>query len=305
MLFGRLQDLNTVFISIVLQSLPFILVGVVAAAFAELYLSDRHVARWLPRRRLPAVLLASLVGLVVPVCDCGAIPFARRLLAKGLPTYAGVTLILAAPVVNPVVALSTAVAFQGNWRVVALRLAMSLSVALIVGLLASALFTTQSAPAEKLAPVADPGGRETALPGEQGWGTVRRLIARASQEFFEVIFYVILGAFFTAATQTFVSRTLLNSVGGDQTISILVMMPLATILSLCSEADAFVARAFAGSFTLGSLFAFMVIGQVVDLRNGVLLFRTLRMPYVALIIVVSYVVVFLEALAINMLTPQP
>src|SRR5204863_1324511 len=124
----------------VLQSLPFILVGVFAAAAAEVYLSDRFIARWMPRQRLLAVLLGSLFGLAVPVCDCGAIPVARRLAVKGVPVYAAVTFILAAPVVNPVVALATAVAFQGNWRIVALRLLMSLGVAIALGLLASLLF---------------------------------------------------------------------------------------------------------------------------------------------------------------------
>ncbi len=226
------------------------------------------LARWLPRGRGSTLVLASLVGLVVPVCDCGVIPFARRLIARGVPVYAALSLILAAPVVNPVVVVSTAVAFQGNWRVVALRLSMSLSVALVVGLLAE--------------------------PRE-----LRHLLARANAEFFDVVFYVVLGALFTAATQTFVSRSLLNTVGADRLASILVMMPLATILSICSEADAFVARAFANVFSVGSVFAFMVIGQVVDLRNGLLLFRTLGPRYVALIVVTSYLLVFAEALLLN------
>src|SRR6266536_1174005 len=236
-LLDRLPDLLTIFLSIVLQSLPFVLIGVFAAALAELYLTDQVLARWLPRGRGSTLVLASLVGLVVPVCDCGVIPFARRLIARGVPVYAALSLILAAPVVNPVVVVSTAVAFQGNWRVVALRRSMSLSVAL--------------------------------------------------------------GALFTAATQTFVSRSLLNTVGADRLASILVMMPLATILSICSEADAFVARAFANVFSVGSVFAFMVIGQVVDLRNGLLLFRTLGPRYVALIVVTSYLLVFAEALLLN------
>jgi uncharacterized membrane protein YraQ (UPF0718 family) len=145
-------------------------------------------------------------------------------------------------------------------------------------------------------PVADSGAARLTAP--------MRLIERANADLFDIIFYVILGALFTAATQTLVPRFLLNGVGGDRTASVLVMMPLATILSLCSEADAFVARAFAGSFAVGSLLAFMVIGQIVDLRNGLLLFRTLRAPYVLLIVGVSYVLVFVEALAINTQLPR-
>ena len=124
---ARLNEVVVIFISIVLQSLPFVLVGVFASAVVQQYLTGRLVARWMPRRPLPAVLLGSLCGLVVPVCDCGAIPLARRLTAKGVPVYAALGLLLAAPVVNPIVIAATALAFQGNVAVVGLRVAMTLS----------------------------------------------------------------------------------------------------------------------------------------------------------------------------------
>ena len=295
---GRLQDLSTIFLSIVLQSLPFILIGVFAAAAVEVYVPDRIVARWVPRRRLPAVLVGSLFGLVAPVCDCGAIPFARRLVAKGVPVHVGVAFILAAPVVNPVVALATAVAFQWNWRIVVLRLMMALSAATAIGLLGAALFPADTGLARR-AKVPGETVSPAALPGVRPGGSPGRLLAQANADFLDIVFYIVLGAFFTAATQTLVPRFLLRTVGGDGLASALVMMPLATMLSLCSEADAFVARAFANSFTSGSVLAFMVIGQIVDLRNGLLLFRTLRTAYVVLILGVSYPLVFLEAVAIN------
>jgi len=77
------------------------------------------------------------------------------------------------------------------------------------------------------------------------------------------------------------------------------LMPVATLLSICSEADAFVARAFAATFTTGALLAFMTIGQIVDLRNGLLLFRTLPRRLVALIVIVAYGLIFIESLAVN------
>lgn len=301
-LLARFHDLSTLFISIVLQSLPFILIGVFAAAAAELYLPARLLDRWPPRRSTLSVLLASLAGLAIPVCDCGVIPFARRLLAKGLPPSAAITLILAAPVVNPIVAVSTALAFQGNWWLVALRLGMTLSVAVLIGLLASRLSPwLEPKAAEVLAgppPVTWPA--EVSPPAPEG----RSLVGRASAEFFEVIFFILLGALVTAAVQTFVPRALLTAVGHDRALSVAALMPLATILSICSEADAFIARALAGSFSPGSLLAFMVIGQIIDLRNGPLLLRTLGRRYVALIVAVSYLLVFLEAQAVNKFAPR-
>jgi uncharacterized membrane protein YraQ (UPF0718 family) len=294
---GRLNEFAVIFVSIVLQSLPFVLIGVFASAFVQQHLSEQTVARWLPRRRLPLVLLSSVFGFVAPVCDCGVIPLARRLSAKGVPVYAATTFILAAPVVNPVVLLSTAFAFQGNWTIVGLRMAMTLSVSIVVGLAASALFPD----APSLMPAGAPirGGSLDGSAAAEAAG-VGGLVSHATAEFFDVIFFIILGALFTAATQTLVPRGDLTSIGAHPTLSVLSLMPVATLLSICSEADAFVARAFAATFSVGAVLAFMTIGQIVDLRNGFLLFRTLGARLTALIVAVSYALVFVEGVLVNL-----
>jgi uncharacterized membrane protein YraQ (UPF0718 family) len=114
-----------------------------------------------------------------------------------------------------------------------------------------------------------------------------------------VIFFIVLGALFTAATQTLVPRGDLAALGGTRVGSVAVLMPVATLLSICSEADAFVARAFAGTFTPGAVLAFMTIGQIVDLRNGVLLVRTLDARLAGLIAAVAYTLVFMEGVLLN------
>jgi uncharacterized membrane protein YraQ (UPF0718 family) len=292
----RLNELIVVFVSIVLQSLPFLLLGVFASALVQRYLSERMVARWLPRTRPRLLLLGSLFGLVAPVCDCGVIPLARRLAAKGVPIYAITTFILAAPVVNPVVLLATAVAFQGDSRIVGLRMAMTLSVALTVGFLASRLASHGGALAPgPVVPIrggsdADGPTDASARPG---------LVAQASAEFFDVMFFIVLGALFTAVTQAAVPRGDLAALGGTAILSVLTLMPVATVLSICSEADAFVARAFATTFSVGAVLAFMTIGQIIDLRNAALLWRTLRGVLVGLILLVSYALVLAEGVLIN------
>jgi uncharacterized protein len=301
---GLLNDLAVIFVSIVLQSLPFVLIGVFASGLVQQHLSAQAVARWLPRKRLPVVLLSSVFGFVAPVCDCGVIPVARRLSVKGVPVYAATTFILAAPVVNPVVVVSTAFAFQGDWVIVGLRLAMTLSVAIAVGLAASVLFPGGPGLVPARALIRG-GSLDADPPGTPGAAGFRGLVRLATAEFFDVIFFVVLGALFTAATQTFVPRRDLTAIGSEPAASVLALMPVATLLSICSEADAFVARAFAASFSVGAVVAFMTIGQIVDLRNGVLLFRTLRAKLTALIVIVSYVLVFVEGLVINLVMRTP
>jgi uncharacterized membrane protein YraQ (UPF0718 family) len=175
-------------------------------------------------------------------------------------------------------------------------MAMTLSVAISVGLAASTL----SAGLSSLAPGASVDRDDApAAPGLRG------LVSLATAEFFDVIFFIVLGALFTAAAQTFVPRGDLAAIGSHPTLSVLTLMPVATLLSICSEADAFVARAFAATFTTGAILAFMTIGQIVDLRNGFLLFRTLRARLTALIVLLSYALVFAEGWLINAVMARP
>jgi len=294
---ARLNEFVVVFISIFLQSLPFLLLGIFASALVQRYLSDEAVTRWLPRRTVSVVLLGSVFGFVAPVCDCGVIPLARRLMTKGVPVYAATTLIVAAPVINPIVLLSTAFAFQGDWKIVALRMGMTFSVAVSVGLLVSALFPETAA----RTPMSSPSLRGVEVSSAAGVSRNPGIFAHATVEYFDVLFYVILGSVFTAATQTLLPRGDLMAVGGSPVWSVVALMPVATLLSICSEADAFVARAFATTFSVGAVLAFMTIGQAVDLRMGFLLFRTLRVGIALLIVVLAYVLVFAEALLINSL----
>ena len=240
--------------------------------------------------------MASVFGFVAPVCDCGVIPLARRLGAKGVPLHATTAFIVAAPVVNPVVLLATAVAFQGNWTVVALRMGMTWSVAVLIGLLVAGL-----GPAVRLPPPSRRGEGDAA-PGSRSFGG---FVTHAAAEFSDVIFFVVLGALFTAVTQTFVPRGDLLALGSAPVASVAALMPVATLLSICSEADAFVARAFATTFSLGAVLAFMTIGQIVDLRNGFLLFRALPGRVVALIVGCSYAAVFAQGVLVNALVSPP
>jgi uncharacterized protein len=295
---ARLNEFIVVFVSIVLQSLPFVLVGVFASALVQQLLRGELVARYMPHRPAFAILLSSLFGLVAPVCDCGAIPLGRQLMAKGLPVYAAIAFLIAAPVINPITLVATGLAFQANLGVVTVRGAMTLSVALIVGLLA-ARFLGASAPGVPTLVHLPDGDKVDAAAG--GRARVVSLVQHAALEYFEILFFVVLGALFTAASQTLVPRADLAAVGSQSAGSVLVLMPIATVLSICSEADAFVARAFAGTFSFGAVLAFMTIGQIVDLRNGLLMWRTLGGRVLLLIALTAYPLVFVEGVLLNRL----
>ena len=132
-----LQDFAFAFLSILLEGAPFILLGTLISGFIDVYLPPRIMERLLPRNKFGAVLLSGLLGILFPVCECAVVPVIRRLVKKGLPVSCALTYMLAAPIVNPVTALSTFKAFSGQAPLfmTGSRLALGYLIAITVGFL--------------------------------------------------------------------------------------------------------------------------------------------------------------------------
>ena len=130
----RLQGFVTVFPGIFIEALPFLMAGVLVSSVIARAISPDQIRRYSPRNPLLGALGGALLGLAFPVCECGSIPAARRLLSKGFALPSGIAFALAAPVINPVVLVSTFVAFQ-SWEMVAWRAGLTIAIAVIVGML--------------------------------------------------------------------------------------------------------------------------------------------------------------------------
>lgn len=253
-------QLNSIFISILIEAIPFILIGVILSGIIQMFVSEEMIARIMPKNRFLAVLFGALAGVLFPACECGIIPITRRLLLKGVPLHAGVAFMLTAPIINPIVLFSTYIAFGNRWSVVFYRGGLALAVSLIIGVILSYQFKDN-----QLLKPDEPGHHHhhhgTLL--QKLGGTLRHAI----DEFFSVGKYLIIGAFIAAAMQTYVKTSTLLAIGQNDVSSSLVMMGLAFVLSLCSEVDAFIASSFSSTFSLGSLIAFLVFGAMVDIKN--------------------------------------
>ena len=243
---------STLFVSIVIQALPFLVLGVVISGFIAAFVSPDLVRRWVPRRNALAIPAAGLAGLALPGCECGSVPIAGRLVGAGTPPAAALTFLLAAPAINPVVLVATAVAFAGNGRLVFARFAASLIAAIVVG----------SWWARR--------GGESLLDNlrrdePHSDGRWSRLIDVAARDFVHAGGYLVVGAFAAATLQLVVPRAILNTVAENEVLSVLMFAALAVILSICSEADAFVAVGLP-QFSLTLRLVFLVVGPVIDLK---------------------------------------
>jgi uncharacterized membrane protein YraQ (UPF0718 family) len=279
-----LATFGVIFTSIMVEAVPFVLIGALVSAAVAVYVPDRAFARL---GRLPAALQvpgAAAAGLAFPVCECGSVPVARRLLLRGLHPAAAVTFMLAAPIFNPVVIASTWVAYGGGSQgaeMVAGRSGLGLAVAMLAGWV--------------LAPRARLVGRpESAVahPPDRRTGFVEHLAG----DFLFMARFLALGAALSALLQTVVPQTVLSGVAGSAILATLALMGLAFMLSLCSEADAFVATSFT-AFPLGAQLGFLVLGPIADVKLAVLYEATFRRGFVVGLLVLAVPVILAGSLA--------
>jgi len=266
---AQLGIFTTRFLGIFIEAVSFLLLGAIVSGLIGAFVSNEDMARLVPRNVVLATLMGSVLGFMFPVCECGVIPVTRRLYQKGLPISVGVTFLLAAPVINPIVLASTYAAF--GWGPILIgRFAITWVMAMVVGL----LFSLQTRPQRIIRIEALPmiaGGSSTAprviiqrpalLPG------LRLALRLASEEFFEMGRYLVIGAFLAALMQTFIPQESLRVLATNPVNSVLVMAALAFLLSVCSTVDAFLALSFAKTFTAGSILTFLTFGPMVDIKS--------------------------------------
>jgi hypothetical protein len=294
----RGQTFVTIFLGIFIEAVSFLLLGSLVSGFIAVFVSQDALHRFLPRQPALATLAGVGMGLLFPVCECGVVPVTRRLFEKGLPVSVGITFLLSAPVINPIVIFSTYTAF-GFGPLLWGRIVFTIVVAVVVGLvfmlakpvdvLLPSVCTLQDAGA------APQGAHTLPLP--------RRLlqaITLAGDDFLDMVRYLIVGSLLAAAMQTLVPQSLLLVVGQGPVISVLVMQMLAFVLSVCSTVDAFLALAFSGAFTTGSILAFLVFGPMVDIKSSIMFLSVFQKRIVVYLIVLPFLLSLLIGVAWNL-----
>ncbi|PUA36205.1 hypothetical protein C8Z91_27580 [Paenibacillus elgii] len=304
-----LSDFRTMVIGILLESFPFILLGVVISALLQTLVSDQLLQRWIPKKTIPGILFGCLLGIIFPLCECGIIPVVHRLIRKGMPPYIGIVFMMAGPVINPVVFTSTYVAFQAQPEMAISRMVLAFAAAAFIGLWASrgvqasALRNTASSANEQAAA----GKTNIKYPHSNkapnaAWKTkLHETLEHAAIEMFDVGKYLVLGATVTALLQTVVSKKWLLTLSDGDWTPHLFMMGLSYVLSICSTADSFVGATFIPDFSLGSVLAFLVFGAMLDIKSTLMLLKVFRFKTVATVLIISAVVVLLGSVAFDQL----
>ncbi|MEK4998468.1 permease [Paenibacillus sp. FSL H7-0918] len=289
-----IDTFKTAFIGILLEALPFVLAGALLSSLLRVFIPDEMISRWIPRRPLPAILFACLLGIIFPVCECGMIPLVRRLIHKGMPVYVAIVFILSGPILNPVVYGATMTAFRSHSELAYARMGLAFAVACLIGLI---IYATV-----KKSPIRLNVQRETgeAHQNNSRGGKIAAVFVHTSDEFFEMGKYLMIGCLLTAGIQTFMVQDSLAAIGAKPLGSYFFMMGLAFVLSLCSTSDAFVASTFVHSFPSGALLAFMVFGPMLDFKNSLMLLSLFKTKFALYLFFLIFASVFIGAVFMSL-----
>lgn len=290
-----LNKFSIVFSSTVIEALPFILIGAVLSSFMQVYISNNIFNKIISKNKLIGSMQAGLIGVILPVCECATVPITRGLLSKNVPLNVAITYMLAAPIVNPLVILSTYYAFDGNIKVVVLRVVIGFIVAVLTGLIMLSLGEGNNIFKEGN----DANLDKKCICGcseiDDNYSKPIRLFKHTALEFYEIGKYFIIGAALAAVFQTFIPKESIFYFENNAVLSIIMLMMFSFLISLCSEADAFVASTFMNRFSLGSITGFLIIGPMADLKNTIMLFSVFKKSFVIKLLFVVFSLCFIAS----------
>jgi len=292
-------DFSYAFLSVLLEGVPFILIGTLLSGIIDEFLPSRVMVRFLPRNAFLGICLSGTMGLVFPMCECGVVPVIRRLISKGLPVSNAIAYMLAAPIVNPIVILSTYAAFRGQnaAEFTLMRVGMGFFVAVVVALAVHNLPLHSILRRGVLSEVSAPDGAVRAGGFSVRVGSALRV---AVTDFLDVMVFFVLGVTVSALFSTSVNQELIMPLALNDWIATFSMMGFAAILSLCSTSDAFIAATFIAFPGVAKL-AFLVFGPMFDLKLLFIYSAVFRKRFVAGLAVGLFVLIGLICVRLRIL----
>jgi uncharacterized protein len=266
-LYYKLYDFLMIFLGLMVGAIPFLVIGVILSTIVALYINSSSILKYKSKNTFISHIQVMFIGMALPVCECGNIPLAKRLSVVGFKPSEVITFMLAAPILNPIVLFTTLEAFNLDKNIAIIRIVSGAVIALIVGLLFSTHPNQQDLMQNFSKNMRSFSGFSSALNAEEQQIDHKSFTSVFRQEFFAVFNMLLIGCAIAATFQIFVPRELITVFGSDPVLSIIAMMLLAFVISICSSIDAFFALSLASSFSLGSILAFLVFGPMIDIKS--------------------------------------
>lgn len=313
-----MRDIAIYFTTIMLEAIPFLLLGALISAIIEEFVSEERISKMIPKNRVLGSLAGIFLGLFIPACDCAVIPIAMRLKKKKVPTNVIVSFMLASPIISPVVLLSTFFAFGETEKMLLFgfempklfvyRTIFGVLVALVVGIILDIICKDAVLKEETYEHHHHHHDHEhihTCNHHHEGCscshheketgplGRVKNIINIMYGDFMGIISYMAVGALLAATMQILLPISNIGGIVQNKYISTFIMMLLAFALSLCSTSDAFIARTFMNSLSKNSILAFILLGPMIDIKNTILLNKSFNKKFVIVLVASIFITVYL------------
>ena len=297
--FQKLDAFSRIAIAIFLEAAPFLLLGALISAVMSVYVDQARLARLMPRNRFFNALIGLGGGMILPICECGSVPVARRLMEKGVSPQLAVTYMLAAPVINPLVLVSTYIAFRGNLFLVLLRVLLVALPALILGYAFAGKEILSKSDAQPEHSHCADTGHTCEEHGPKGLAAVPAVLEVGAKEFLYMGKFLIFGCLAAAFFKVYLPWEVLRLFETNLFSAVALMMAMAVLLSVCSEADAFVAASFV-SFPVAAQLSFVALGPMVDLKLIGMYYAVIRRNTATALILAPIAIIYPLSIALGL-----
>ena len=290
-----IKNISIIFTSIFFESLPFLLLGSLISSVIETYISNETLSKLIPKNKVIGSIVGILLGFFLPACDCAVIPVSKRLIKKKVPLNTAVSFMLASPIINPVVLLSTYYAFyKTNPEIFYYRIIFGIIIALIIGIIIGITYKDKTI-------IINDDNCDCHISNEKHTikNDFKHIIKHATIDLFEVVKYLILGALIASLFQVIIPRDVLQTFRESKILSILVLMLFAYLISLCSTSDSFVGKTFIQSFTKESVIAYLLLGPMIDIKNTIVLLGNFKKSFVITLISLIFITIFIFSLVVR------
>jgi len=283
-----IKNISIIFISIFFESLPFLLLGSIISSIIETYVSNETIEKMIPKNPILGSIVGVVLGLFIPACDCAVIPISKRLIKKKVPVNVAISFMLASPIINPVVLLSTYYAFyKTNPSMFWLRLLFGILISLIIGIIMGLAFKNQDILKDEVCECHTHNHKHSFK------NDLISITKHTTIDLFEVVKYLMFGALLASIFQVLIPRNVLTMFNNNPGLSIMVLMLFAYLVSLCSTSDSFVGKSLSNSFGNTSILAYLILGPMIDIKNTIVLAGNFKKEFVATLVLLIFIIVFI------------
>ena len=281
-----IKDVSIIFISIFFESLPFLILGSLISAIIETFISNDTIAKLIPKNKILGSLVGVFLGFFIPACDCAVIPVSKRLVKKKVPLNVSISFMMASPIINPVVLLSTYYAFyKSNPKIFYLRLVLGIGVSLVIGIIVGLIFKDKEIILENHACHSHHHHNKD--------NKFLKIMNHTLEDLFDVLKFLMIGAFIASLFQALLPKSLFLLFNKNEILSVLVLMLFAYLVSLCSTSDSFVGKTLLSTFSESSIIAYLLLGPMIDIKNTIVLMGNYNKKFVITLVFTIFIVVFL------------